>query len=69
MPPLIAVGIAITALGLLAMVVSLMLPVPSISRFGTRLFDVGFAVFTLALTYWLIVAAAAFFTASRFHAV
>lgn len=69
MPPLIAFGVAITVLGLLGMVLSVMLPVPAAGRFGDRLFNAGYGLFTLALTYWLAISAAAFLAASHIHGV
>ena len=69
MPPLIAIGVAATALGILAMVISFMLPVATRPRLAERLFNAGYGVFTAALTYWLLVSAAAFLTVSRFHGV
>lgn len=69
MPPLIAIGVAITALGLLGMVVALSLPVTMPSRFSDRLFDIGYGLFTIALTYWLCVSAVAFFATARVHAL
>lgn len=68
MPPLIALGVALTTLGLLAMLgAAALFPVPVQSRWHDRIFGGGYAIFCLALTFWLIVSVAAFFAEARVH--
>lgn len=70
MPPLIALGLAITALGLLGMAASLALPVGRGSIAASdRLFDAGFGLFNVALAYWLVISIVAFFTEAPVHGV
>ncbi|WP_370175471.1 hypothetical protein [Sphingobium abikonense] len=68
MPPLIALGLAITALGLLGMVASVALPTARVpSPWPDRMFNAGYGLFCLALTYWLIVSVAAFIAEAPVH--
>lgn len=66
MSPLLAIAVALTALGLLLMLVAAWRMTSCEQRWPALLFDGGAGIFGLALTFWLIVSVAAFFaTASH----
>ncbi|MFY9350103.1 MAG: hypothetical protein WBL20_14290 [Sphingobium sp.] len=68
MPPLLAIAVALSALGLLVMLsAAVFMPNHLTARWPTRLFDSGYAIFCLALTFWLVVSLIAFFAEARMH--
>lgn len=68
MPPLLAIAVALSALGLLVMLAAAAFtPPPAGGRWPGRLFDGGYAIFCLALTFWLIVSVLAFFASAKAH--
>lgn len=70
MPPLIAVGVGLSALGLLVMLLAAaFMPERANIVWPSRMFDGGYAIFCLALTFWLIVSVLAFFPEARLHGV
>ncbi|GEM_PF-4645019 len=70
MPSLIAVALALSSLGLLVMLLAAaLMPARVEVRWPARVFDAGYAIFCLALTFWLIVSVLAFFAEARVHGI
>lgn len=70
MPPLLAVAVALSAIGLLVMLLAAaFMPERANVRWPDRMFDGGYAIFCLALTFWIIVSVLAFFAEARVHGV
>ena len=66
MTPLLAIAVALSALGLLVMLAAAAITPPSAGEGGAgRMFDSGYAIFCLALTCWLLVSVLAFFASAQ----
>lgn len=71
MTPLLAIAVALSALGLLIMLAAAAFTPPPAgagARWPGQLFDGGYAIFCLALTFWLLVSVLAFFASAQAHA-
>lgn len=68
MPPLLAIATALSALGLLVMLIAAaLLPKRASGDASERVFGVGYGIFCLALIFWMVVSLLAFFAQAKMH--